>query len=242
MKHKQVKPVFVRNKNVRNFEVMMDALSLSSGDGRMGMIYGQAGLGKTRTSQWYVAHHGAIYIRMLSIWKVNESDFLRALARECGCVQAPARKNGIFSEIMERLLPEPRPIFIDEPEKMPRSYLELFRDISDCTLSPIVLIGEEELPGFLSKDRRIWTRMFYKLEFEPLQISDIISYALEAADIKIGADIAAVLLQSRHGHRVTDGNFRVIKRALVTLTQIVNSYGGGDVTMEMAQMAVKTGL
>lgn len=244
MKVKQltVKPVFVRNKNVRDFEVMMDALAQSKGEGRMGMVFGQAGLGKTRTAQWYAAHNRCIYLRMLSIWKTAEIDFLSALAREAGIASPPKKKAWVFAEIVERLLPDPRPIFIDEPEKMPRPYLELFRDLSDTTTCPIIMIGEEELPGYLGRDRRIWTRTFYIQEFERLQVSDIMSYALEAADMKVSSEVAAVLLRSGDGHRVTDGNFRVVKRALMTLAQIMNSYQTTEATAEMAVMAMKKGL
>ena len=42
MKQIKVKPTFVRTKNVRNFEVLMDGLALGEGEGRLGLVYGQA--------------------------------------------------------------------------------------------------------------------------------------------------------------------------------------------------------
>ena len=47
----QVKPVFVKTKNVRNFESMMDALAQASGEGRLGAVPSPPGRGKTRTAQ-----------------------------------------------------------------------------------------------------------------------------------------------------------------------------------------------
>ncbi len=51
----RLKPEFVKTKNVRNFEVMMANLAISEGEGRLGMVYSQAGRGKTRTCQVYAA-------------------------------------------------------------------------------------------------------------------------------------------------------------------------------------------
>jgi DNA transposition AAA+ family ATPase len=237
-----VQPVFVRTRNVRNFEVMMDALDLSRGEGRLGMIFGQAGRGKTRTAQWYAAHNRCVYMRMMSIWKHSETAFLQVLLRELGERIPPARKSACFAEAIDRIISDPRPIFIDEPEKMPRAYLELFRDLADAGACPIILIGEEELPGYMSRDRRIWTRTFYQLEFEAIQASDVIMYAKESAGLTLSGEVAAILCKTADGHRVTDGNFRVIKRTVYILSQICNAKQTVEVTTEMAKIAVKTGL
>ena len=78
----EYKPVFIEStKNVRNFKVMMDGLELGAGEGRLGMVYGRAGRGKTRTSQWYHAHNGGVFLRMQTIWRTSELEFIRALCR-----------------------------------------------------------------------------------------------------------------------------------------------------------------
>ena len=237
-----VQPVFVRTRNVRNFEVMMDALDLSRGEGRLGMIFGQAGRGKTRTAQWYAAHNRCVYLRMMSIWKHSETAFLHVLLKELGVRIPPARKSACFVEAIDRIIADPRPIFIDEPEKMPRAYLELFRDLADAGACPIILIGEEELPGFMSRDRRIWTRTFYQLEFEAISTTDVVMYAKESAGLNLSPDVASILCKTKDGHRVTDGNFRVIKRTIYVLSQICNARQTTEVTVDMAKIAVKTGL
>ena len=242
MKSVTVQPIFVNTRNVRNFQVMMDLLEESRGEGRLGMIFGQAGRGKTRTAQWYAAHYRCVYLRMMSVWKHSETAFLQTLLRELGVRIPPARKSACFAEVIDRVIADPRPIFIDEPEKMPRAYLELFRDLADAGTCPIILIGEEELPGFMSRDRRIWTRTFYQMEFEAIQASDVMMYAKEAAGLALSPEVAAILCKTADGHRVTDGNFRVIKRTLYALSQICNAKQTTDVTIDMAKIAAKTGL
>lgn len=38
----KLKPSFVKTRNVRNFEVLMNGLDLAAGEGRFGLVYGQA--------------------------------------------------------------------------------------------------------------------------------------------------------------------------------------------------------
>ena len=73
----KIEPVFVETKNTRNFNVIMAGLELAAGEGRLGMVWGRAGRGKTRTAQRFAAHNRGVYMRMLKVWRTSELDFLR---------------------------------------------------------------------------------------------------------------------------------------------------------------------
>ena len=236
MKEIKLKPVFVKTKNVRNFEVMMDGLALGEGEGRLGLIYGQAGRGKTRTSQWHQAHNGGIYLRVATIWRTSELEFLKSLCRELKITPPPSRKGPCFVEIVDRLLANPRPVFIDEIEKLPRIFLDLVRDLSDMSTAPFILIGEEELRSFMQQNRRVWSRTFRQLEFEPIQIPDILLYAHDSTGLKLSMPVARIF------HQYSSGDFRIVKRDMLALIQYANANETREVSEKMASIAVKEGL
>jgi len=233
----EVKPVFIeKTKNVRNFSVMMDGLALGRGEGRLGMVYGRAGRGKTRTAQWYHAHHGGVFLRMQTIWRTSELEFLRALCRELGILSAPGRKGPAFMAIVDTLIADPKPIFLDEVEKLPKYFLDVIRDISDLSTAPVILIGEEELVSYMKMNRRVWSRTYQALEFLPISKPDIITYFREASGLSIDSEVADVF------HTASGGDFRIVRRSLIALAQIANAKQTDQITVDMAQVAVKTGL
>lgn len=232
-----VKPVFLeKTKNVRNFSVMMDGLALGWGEGRLGMVYGRAGRGKTRTSQWYHAHHGGVFLRMQTIWRTSELEFLRALCRELGILSAPGRKGPAFMAIIDALISDPLPIFLDEVEKLPQYFLDVIRDLSDLSTAPVILIGEEELVSYMKINRRVWSRTYQALEFLPISIPDIVSYIHEAAGMSVDNQVAGIF------HNASGGDFRIVRRGLLSLAQIASAKQTEQITTDMAQVALKTGL
>lgn len=234
----EVKPVFIeKTKNVRNFSVMMDGLALGRGEGRLGMVYGRAGRGKTRTSIWYHANHGkGVFLRMQTIWRTSELEFLRALCRELGILSAPGRKGPAFMSAVDALIAAPKPVFLDEVEKLPRYFLDVIRDLSDLSTAPVILIGEEELVSYMRVNRRVWSRTYQALEFLPISKPDIIAYVREASGLSVDNQVADVF------HAASGGDFRIVRRGLLALAQIANAKQTDQITVDMAQVAVKTGL
>ena len=237
MKEIRFFPKFVNVRNVRNFQAMIDALMLSSGEGRLAAVIGPAGRGKTRTAQWYAANNRCAFVRCLSIWRHTELGFLQALCRELGIKKIPHRKDGAFLAALDALNTQGgRPVFIEEIEKLPRLHLELVRDLSDLSAAPFVLIGEDELQSHMQQVTRIWNRTFQLLEFETLGLGDVVMFARESAGVDLPADVAEAL------HREAKGCFRVIKRDLISLVNIMNAKGTAAPDMEMAKVAIKQSL
>ena len=234
----QLIPEFVKTRNVRNFEVMMDGLALGTGEGRLGLVHGRAGRGKTRTTVEYSGKHHGIHIRMLTVWRTSELEFLKRLCRELGVAKPPKRKGPCFVEIVERLLLVPRPIFLDEIEKLSPLFLDVVRDLADLAGIPVILIGEAELPVAMRRNARVWSRTQQQLEFEPISTPDILFYFRESTgdSLRLTAPMVAII-ESASG-----GDFRLVRRALLNLVQIVNADGSGKVSEQMVKTAVKTGL
>jgi DNA transposition AAA+ family ATPase len=233
----KLNPAFVKTRNVRNFEVLMNGLDLAEGEGRFGLVYGQAGRGKTRTSQWYAAGNACVYMRVLSIWTTSELDFLCALARELGVLTPPRRsKSAAFQAVLDKLITEPRPIILDEMEKMPPKFLGFIRDLTDLSGSPIVFVGEVELVTYLQAERRVWSRVFQQVEFEPIGATDIVYYANDVAGLQVDKTAAGIMAKS------SGGDFRLVRRDVLALVQMCQGKGTKSVNAEMATIAAKQAL
>ena len=236
MKRNQLTPVFVKTKNVRNFEVMMDGLSMADGEGCFGMVYGRAGRGKTRTSQWYCAHNDCVYMKVLTIWRDSELGFLKSFCKNLGILSPPGRKDPAFSAVAECLAENPKPVFLDEIEKMPKYFLNLIRDIAESAGISIVMIGEEELVTYMKENRRVWSRTFQQMEFKPIEIADIIMYGGESAGLKLPIPVAQMM------HKASGGDFRLVKRDLLGMAQAAEANQTTNITEKMAEIVIKTGL
>jgi hypothetical protein len=211
----------------------MDGLAMAEGEGRFGLVWGQAGRGKTRTAQWYAAQHQAIYMRVLAVWSTSEMDFLATLARELGVLTPPRRKATAFTAVLDRLIASPRPVILDEMEKMPPKFLELLRDLTDLSGAAIVFVGEENLVGFLDRERRVWSRVFQQLQFEPINAGDIVFYASDVAGLQLDKQAAdAIALAS-------GGDFRLVRRDVLALAQICRAKKTVNVNAEMVSIAAK---
>lgn len=238
MKKILFKPTFVNTHNVRRFSTMMDALDMMVDEGCLAVIWSEAGRGKTRTAQrWHAASRGSVYLRMVKAWRKSELGFLRALCRELGDKFPPGRIVACFESIIDKLVSDPVPIFLDELEKLPGFFLEIVRDISDLTTAPFILIGEEEILPYMRRNKRVWSRTFQTLEFKPITASEIISYTSQATDLELTSPkVAEIYFAS------SNGDFRIIKRDLLETMKMAYGKGTRKIDEKLAKTAVKAGL
>lgn len=232
----ELKPVFIETHAVKDFQTLLRNLERGAGEGRLAAVYGRAGRGKTRTVRWRHAHDGqSIYLRMHTAWSGSPGAFLSSLAYELGlapCYKVVDRIRSIVSSLAET----PRTVFIDEIEKMPHSFIEIVRDLSDESGAPFVFVGEEALLGALNRDRRSWSRTQEVLHFQPLELVDVITYAKLAGSVTLPADAANVI------HKSSGGDFRLIKRDLRTMFDLANSKRTDRLDAALARSAVEANL
>ena len=236
----QFTPTFVQTKNVRTFDVLMQGLMIGRdgaghGDERLGCIWGRAGRGKTRTVQTWAAKNACTYIETVSVW--SELDFLQKLCFELGIRQVPGRRGKCFELICEAMIATCKPLFLDEVERFGQKYLEIVRDLAKVTGGVVVLIGEEELPYLMQQNRRVWSRTYRAMEFEPVSPSDIITYVRTCTGMSLTQAATEIM------HKASDGDLRIVKRDTINLAHAVNSLKReGDVDAETANIACKCGL
>ena len=235
--------VFVQNTNTRNFVLAMEDLLLDVGEGRFGIVCGGAGLGKSRAVKWFHANNeNTIYLESTLIWKTSTLAFLIDLCRELGIENPKRSREWCFRVIIETLFERPNIIiFIDEADRMGNNFLELVRDITRISLCPIVLIGEPRLLPLMQTNERVWTRTFAPVHFAPMREEDVIVYAEKASGVELSIEVAGILHQTKT-KKTADGNFRLVKRALLYAIAYANAARSPEITKEIAESAVKSAI
>ena len=239
MKSIQFTPTFVQTKNVRTFNSLMDGLLAGRGDRgdeRLACVSGRAGRGKTRTVQTWAARNGAPYLETVSVW--TELDFLRALCAELGVRQVPHRRGTCFGLCVDALSGLQLPLFVDEIERFGQRFLEMVRDLAKIANATIVLIGEEELPYLMRQNRRVWSRTYRSMEFEPIAASDILLYVSQTTGLTLTEEAITTLFAA------SDGDLRVVRRDTINLVQLYNEsqHTDGRIDAAMATAACRRGL
>lgn len=227
--------VFTYTQSVKNFIGTMKEAENVKREPVLLLFHGRAGLGKTETARYFAAQEGWVYCRALKGWK-SELWMLQDLCFEMGIDPIPSRKKAAFDAIKENLRRCPRPVLLDDTDKLSETLLEWVRDMADVTFVPFALIGEKLIMHKMQKERRIWSRTLRAVAFEPIGAKDILFFAKQACRMSLTAQQAEMLRDA------SDGDFRLVKRDMRKLEEIWNANRGDRITDEMVKTAIKMGL
>lgn len=237
------KAVFIQTANTRNLLLMMDDLRLDVGEGRFACVCGGAGLGKSEAVKWFHANNDeTIYLESTRSWKTSTLSFLTDLCREMGIERTKRNRDWCFRAIVEQLFERPETIiFIDEADRLGNDGLEYARDITRISLCPIVMVGEPRLLPIMQANERVWTRTFAPTQFTPMKESDVIIYAQEAAGVELSVEVAGILHRTET-KKTSNGNFRLVKRALLYAIAYANANKSADIDVKIARAAIKSAI
>jgi DNA transposition AAA+ family ATPase len=198
--------------NVRLFMELIEKLLNRAGHlPGLGVFYGFSGYGKTQSAIYGANRAGAYYIECGASWNVTSlvDNIYHELTggRLKGTVAAKVR------EIIAILGSDTRPLIIDEADFLiKRAMIDIVREIADRSSVPIVLIGEEQIPGKLIAFERAHNRVLEWQPAEPCNLDD--AKALAKLYVPL-LDIDAALL--KHVVDTTDG---VTRRVCSNLERI----------------------
>ena len=133
--------------------------------------------------------------------------------------------------VVQLLEAEPKPIFIDEADRLRIDRIEDLRDIHEMTGAPVVLIGEEGIFGLLHERRRIWSRIAYEVEFGPVSPAEIALYAQQAAGLDLPLSLSTEIAQK------TEGDFRLVRNMCLLLERSAKASGSFAVDQKMLDTA-----
>lgn len=183
----------------------------------MGMLSGQAGLGKTTAGAWLFCKADGILLRCLRADSLGT--FLERLAKELG-LDTRQRRADTINYIVKELALTGKPLFIDEADYLAdrNDVLETIRDIYDLSNVPIILIGYEQLPKKIKRLPQLYSRISQHVEFKPADFQDIFTMSTDLVeDTVIEDDLLEQLLKQ------SKGNFRRITVGLNTLEKFARS-------------------
>ncbi|MDR1168513.1 MAG: AAA family ATPase [Heliobacteriaceae bacterium] len=182
-----MKKIFVKTKNVKNFTALMEKLkNVPPNLPKMALVYGEHGLGKTRTIMWWVNKNDAVYVRacqnMTSRWLLSE------IAEELG-EKAFWNTQDSF-EIVERNLKQNlKIIIVDEVDYLvDKNSVETLRDIHDRTDCPVVLAGMGNVDRKLSRYKHLTDRFYATMKFEHFDKSDIKQIIEQLSEVEFTQD------------------------------------------------------
>ena len=129
----------------------------------MGIIYGDAGIGKTATAkQWAKGKNDVVMITVTPAF-ANPKPFLKLLARAFKTSRS-GTMDDIYLDILDRLENRDITLIIDEAQQLTVKSLEIVRSLNDNADTAIVMIGNEVVYNkMLGKQKAEFAQLFSRI-------------------------------------------------------------------------------
>ena len=183
-----MRKIFVKTNNVRNFIGLVENLQNKPKNiPKMGLVYGEPGLGKSQTALWLACKYDGIYIRasnlMTSRWLVEE------IVREMDELPRYLTSDN-FNVVISKLIQKPKIIFVDEIDYLMNNYksVETLRDIHDKTDCPIVFVGMGLAHRKLERYKHLYDRFSEIVKFETFGVEDLSQIFSQLSEIPFTPD------------------------------------------------------
>lgn len=136
------------------------------------VVYGDAGIGKTRTMQEWAKDKTDVIIVTANPAVKSPKGFCKLLARQLKTT-AQGSLDDIVMDIMDKLMLSDRTIVIDEAQHLTRESLELVRSINDAAGTAIVLMGNEIIYSkMLGKQQAEFAQLFTRIGMRKHLLTD----------------------------------------------------------------------
>lgn len=193
----------------------------------IGVMNGPSGYGKSQASIYVQNKTDAVRVEVGESW--TRKSFLRAILRELGV----AEPRGAIPDLAERVIDLlgqsfSRPLMIDEADKLAdKGMLELMREIAERSQAPIVLIGEENLPGKLARVERVHNRVLDWAPAQPCDLEDALKLsALYVPRLKLSEALVDRI------RRESDGRARRIVTNLDAVAEWARNHGKTEIGID----------
>jgi DNA transposition AAA+ family ATPase len=194
-------------RNVALLSTQVDVLlNRMDGEPGLGCFYGPAGYGKSFAKIYAANKFRAYHVQVDDTWT------RKVLCQEVLLTMSIAPAGTIpemVKQIAEQLTLSRRPLIIDEADFLvKKSMIECLRAIYERSLTPIVLIGEADLPKALERWERVYSRVLTWTQAEPATLGDARQLAkVYCRELDIADDLLKALFDKAHGsaRRVVSG-------------------------------------
>ena len=179
---------FIKTTNVKNFIGLVEnLLNKPINIPKMGLIYGEPGLGKSQTALWLACKYDAIYLRATNL--MTGRWLLEEMAKEMDEIPRYLTSDN-FNLIVQKLKQKPQLIIVDEIDYLMNNLktIEILRDIHDETDCPIIFVGMGLAHKKLERYKHLFDRFSEIVKFETFGVNDIAQIINQLADLKFTAD------------------------------------------------------
>lgn len=188
-----MKPIFVKTKNVKGFINLIHNLKNKPDNiSKIGLVYGNAGLGKTKTAIYLSIQFDAIYIRATN--KMTTKWLLEEIAKEFDEIPRFYTAD-IFRQCVNALKSTPKMIIVDEIDYLLTDFrtIETLRDLHDETGVPIIFVGMQLAKHKLKKHTHLFDRISEIYNFTEFEYSDVKQIAEEISEIDITKEVVRIV-------------------------------------------------
>ena len=180
--------IFVKTTNVKNFIGLVENLiNKPKNIPKMGLVYGEPGLGKSQTALWLACKYDGIYLRasnlMTGRWLLEE------IVKELDEIPRFLSSDN-YNLVVKKLKQNPQIIFIDEIDYLMNNYksIETLRDIHDETGCSIIFIGMGLAHRKLERYKHLYDRFSEVLKFETFGVNDLSQIINQLSEIPFTPD------------------------------------------------------
>ena len=221
-----MKKIFVRTQNVKNFIGLVENLnSKPKNIPKMGVVYGEPGLGKSQTALWLACKYDGVYLRasnlMTGRWLLEE------LVKELDEIPRYLTSDN-FNLVVKKLKQKPQLIFIDEIDYLMNNYktIETLRDIHDETDCPVIFVGMGLAHRKLERYKHLFDRFSEIIKFETFGVNDIAQIINQLSEVKYTPDSIEYIHKKYN-------RFRQIVQLINQLEILAKENNFEEITMEV---------
>ena len=180
-----MKPLFVKTKNVKEFINLIHNLKNKPDNiTKIGLVYGNAGLGKTKTALYLSIQYDAVYVRATN--SMSPKWMLEEMAKELDEIPRCYTAD-IFRQCVNTLRSSLQMIIVDEIDYLLADFrtIETLRDLHDETGVPIILVGMQLAKHKLKKHTHLYDRISEVYKFSDFEYLDIKQITEEISEVEI---------------------------------------------------------
>ena len=226
-----MKKIFVKTTNVKNFIGLVESLiNKPKNIPKMGLVYGEPGLGKSQTALWLDCKYDGIFLRasnlMTGRWLLEE------MVKELDEIPRFFTSDN-FNIVVKKLKQKSQIIFIDEIDYLMNNYktVETLRDIHDETDCPIIFIGMGLAHRKLERYKHLYDRFSEILKFETFGVNDLSQIIGQLSEITFTPD-AIEYIHSKFNR------FRQIVQLINQMETFAKDNNLAEITKEIVEQIV----
>jgi len=214
---------------IHNLELVRTAVerltNRSTGLPGLAVLYGPAGYGKTTAACAVANEVRAYFVQMRSAW--TRKTLLEKVLTEMG-IKPHGTIPAMLDAACTQLAASGRMLIIDEFDYCVKSdsMVELVRDLHEGGgAAPILLLGEELLPGKLKRWERFHSRVLSWIPAQPISVEDAAALApIYCPGVQVGADLLEHLV------KIAAGSVRRVSVNLAGVAEVAGVEGWATVS------------